>query len=230
MGSSQAFCLWSGGKDSHLALVRAQEQGFDVTMLITWFDERTRRSLSHHLPARLLRNQADLLGIYLQEVYVAREGYEQRLRSIMTSLAAHGVTHAIFGDIYLEEHKTWNERVCQECGVTPVFPLWGQPVEAIFDEQRAFRSLIVQVESEKIDERWLGRYVDEEFRQSLLSQGLDICGEKGEYHTLVVQSPAMKGLLQVERWKKSVYDSYLGMDIQEWSVLQSSPIMQEVVV
>jgi len=228
MEPSKAFCLWSGGKDCHLALFRAQEQGLDVSMLITFFDERTRRSLSHHLPPRLLRDQADLLGIYLQEVYVPREGYEQRLRSIMTSLLAHGVTHAVFGDISLEEHRTWNERISRDCGMIPVFPLWGNSVEAVFDAQRDFHSLIVCVDPEQLDERWLGRPVDEEFRQSLLSRGLDICGEKGEYHTLVVQSPLMKGLVQVERWKKSAYDAYIGMDIQEWSVLQLSRVDRAV--
>ncbi|HEY4613578.1 MAG TPA: diphthine--ammonia ligase [Bacteroidota bacterium] len=229
--AKQAFCLYSGGKDSHLALKHALDAGYEVALLLTFFDARTRYSLSHRLPARMLRDQARLMGLYLQEVYVSRDEYEPRLRSIMQSLALHDseqpeaarrqrVDHAIFGDIYLEDHKSWNERLCAECGVTPVFPLWGKSVESVFEEQRSFRSLIVSVEPEKIERRWLGKPVNDQFRQTLATKGLDICGEKGEYHTFVTQSPLMKGRVQVEKWKEQSYDSYVGLDIQEWSVVQ----------
>ncbi|HXG38170.1 MAG TPA: hypothetical protein VNL36_05300 [Bacteroidota bacterium] len=230
MEAKRAFCLWSGGKDSHLAFMEAQSQGYDIALALTFFDARTRSSLSHRLPPRVLRDQARLAGVYLQEVYVGREEYEQRLRAIMQSLAPQKINYAIFGDIHLEEHRVWNERVCNECGVTPVFPLWGWSTEVILEKQHQFRSLIVAVETGKLHERWLGQAVDHEFHNELRSKGLDLLGEHGEYHTLVVQSPAMKGQLQVERWKKQAYDSYVGLDIQEWSVLQSSPITQEVVV
>lgn len=217
--SKRAFCLWSGGKDSHLSLMKSLDEGYAVELLLTFFDARTRLSLSHRLPAKIVRDQAALVGIYMQEVYVGRDEYEQRLGDIMHSLAPHGIDHAVFGDIYLEEHKTWNERVCGKYNVTPVFPLWGRSIESIVDEQRAFHSLLVSVDRVLLDRQWLGKEVDDNFRKTLAAGGLDFCGEKGEYHTLVVQSPLMKGRIQVERWKEQSYDSYVGMDIQEWSVV-----------
>lgn len=203
--------------------MEAQAQGYDIVLALTFFDARTRLSLSHRLPARVIRDQARLAGLYLQEVYVSRDEYEQRLRAILQSLAPQKIDHAIFGDIHLEEHRAWNERICNESGVTPVFPLWGWPAELILGKQSLFRSLIVAVESDKLTERWLGQFVDDAFQNELQLKGLDLLGERGEYHTLVVQSPAMKGHLQVERWKKQAFDSYIGMDIQEWAVLQSLP-------
>ena len=218
--NKKALCLWSGGKDSHLALKKIRNEGYSVELLLAFFDARTRLSFSHRLPARLLRDQAALIGVYMQEVYVAREEYEQRLRDILMSLAPQGIDHAVFGDIYLEEHKVWNERVCRESGVTPIFPLWGQSIDSIVEEQREFKSIIVSVDRSKLEKQWLGKEVDDRFRQTLATAGLDFCGEKGEYHTFVVHSPLMKGRIQLERWKEHSYDSYVGIDIQQWSVVK----------
>ncbi|MCI0705923.1 MAG: diphthine--ammonia ligase [Ignavibacteriae bacterium] len=220
--SKRAFCLWSGGKDSHLALQKALDEGYNVELLLTFFDARTRLSLSHGLPARLLHDQAELLGIYLQEAYVTREEYGPRLGDIMLSLVPQGIEHAVFGDIYLEEHKTWNERVCAKSGITPLFPLWGKSIDSIVDAQRTLQSVIVSVDRSKIDRTWLGKEIDDRFREVLAKGGLDFCGEKGEYHTLVAGSPLMNGCLQLERWKERVYDSYVGLDALDWSVMRKT--------
>jgi uncharacterized protein (TIGR00290 family) len=228
--SNRAVSLWSGGKDSHLAFIKAKEHGYSVELLLSFFEEVSRQSMSHRMPFGLLRDQARLVNVPLQEAFVTRQGYEGRLRSILKSLVQHGITHVVAGDIYLQEHRDWLERVCGESGVAPVFPLWGMPVEEVFEEQSRFQSVIVSIDERMLSADRLGTLVDAEFRRALEATGLDICGEKGEYHTLVLQSPAMRGSLHLSRWKLQRYDMSVGLDVLEWSCVPTVKHQQEVLL
>ncbi len=230
MANEKAFVLWSGGKDSHLACALAQQGGLDITSLLTFMDEVSRHSMSHYMPSGLLHDQANLIGIPMFQIYTTRQRYEEQFRNIMKSLRPQGVMKGVFGDIYLEEHRTWIERVCAECDVEPVFPLWGKSVEEIFDQQLAFQNLIVSIRKQIIEEKFLGSLIDFNFKSYLLRNGFDLCGEKGEYHTLVIGSPLMKGTIEVKQWRKTPYDDYIGMDIVQWTSIRKSqqqPILKE---
>ncbi len=222
MSKPKAFCMWSGGKDSHLALMCALKQGYDGSVLLTFFDRVKLRSLSHALPVKLLEDQVKLVGIEWLKVFTTRENYEASFRESMGNLRREGITHGVFGDIYLQEHRVWIEKVCGECSIEPLFPLWGKSIEEIFEQQKTIRSLIVSIDKQKIEPQWLGTVVNDQFKEYLSSRGMDICGEQGEYHTFVLESRLMKGTVQIQTWKRQEYDGYIGLDIETWTVFDKT--------
>src|SRR5262245_20233200 len=126
MRKSKAAVSWSGGKDSYLAFHRATQR-FDVCALLTMFTEDGTRSRSHGLRPEVLARQADLLGLPLASGRASWSNYEEEFKRILRALAEDGFSHVIFGDIFLDQHKAWVERVSSECGLEAVEPLWGEP-------------------------------------------------------------------------------------------------------
>ncbi|MDO4790113.1 MAG: diphthine--ammonia ligase [Porphyromonas sp.] len=187
---------WSGGKDCMLALHKAiQMHSPSEIYLLNMCDNDGSMSRSHGLSALLMQAQAEAMGLYLLQVPVERDagGYEASFKKGVSELMNKGVTHAVFGDIYLETHRTWVERVSEECGITPIFPLWGikseEVVRTLIDEK--FRTVIVSIRKGKL---LPGEYLGKELSHSLLDTlasipGIDPCGENGEYHTFVYDGP-----------------------------------------
>src|SRR5438128_8303538 len=112
----KAAVSWSGGKDSYLALYRAAAS-FDIQALITMFTEDGTRSRSHGLRPEVVARQASLLNLPLLSGRGSWKTYEEEFKRVLRELAASGLSHVIFGDIFLDEHKMWVERVCNECGL-----------------------------------------------------------------------------------------------------------------
>ena len=112
----RAFCSWSGGKDSMLALHRALDAGFAVEALLAMFDEGGERSRSHAIPPGLMRAQAAALGLPLVMRRAGWSDYEAVFVDQLRQFAAAGLTHGVFGDIDLQPHRDWEERVCASVG------------------------------------------------------------------------------------------------------------------
>ena len=196
---------WSGGKDGCFACYRALAQGYEVSHLVNFISRESRRVSFHGTRARLISRQAQAIGIPLVQYTVPPDLslYEQRFKKAVSALKRNGVEGMVFGDIYLQEHKDWIERVCGELGITPLLPLWGiAPEQALSDFIRAgFEAIIISAKADIFDEKWLGRRIDHSFLADLkkLVQGkeLDVCGEQGEYHTFVVDGPLFRKRVQV---------------------------------
>ena len=129
----RAFLSWSGGKDSMLALHRALAAGTKVEALLAMFDETGERSRSHALPTRLMQAQADALGIPLVMRQASWTDYESVFTDQLHRFAAGGITHGLFGDIDLQAHRDWEEKVCDAAGIAAVLPLWKEPRQALVD-------------------------------------------------------------------------------------------------
>ena len=110
---------------------------------------------------------------------------------VLDEVAASGVTHVIFGDIMFDEHRLWAERVCEGSGLTAVEPLWGESTDVLFDEWIASgaEALIVTARAQFLDETWLGRALATDMAPDFVRLGVDKCGERGEYHTVVTRCP-----------------------------------------
>jgi diphthamide synthase (EF-2-diphthine--ammonia ligase) len=108
-----------------LALHRAPDV-FDVHALLTMFTEDGTRSRSHGLRPEVLARQAHLLNLRPVSGRGSRKTYEEAFKRVLRELAGNGFSHVIFGDIFLDEHKMWVERVCNECGLEPVKAPWGK--------------------------------------------------------------------------------------------------------
>jgi diphthine-ammonia ligase len=186
----RAAISWSGGKDSLAALAACRDR-FEVVAALTMFDEAGARSRSHGLRPELIAAQADRLGLRAVTARCGWDTYNDAFRDALRALADDGVTHVVFGDLVYAEHRDWAEQRCAEAGVTAVEPLWGTPTDALFDAFVASRAraLLVTVREPWLDASWLGRPLGAEMKPIFAERGIDPCGERGEYHTAVVDSP-----------------------------------------
>jgi uncharacterized protein (TIGR00290 family) len=186
----KAFFSWSGGKDSMLALHRALDAGYQVDALLAMFDETGERSRSHALPPQLMQAQADALGIPLVMRHASWASYEAVFTEQLHAFAAQGITHGLFGDIDLQPHRDWEEKVCAAAGITAVLPLWQEPRRALVGELLAlgYRSRIVCVDARFLDASFCGREFDAAFIAGLPAS-VDACGENGEFHSFVFDGP-----------------------------------------
>ena len=186
----KAVFNWSGGKDSALALYKALQSGlYDIVALLTTVNRDSMRSTMHALPEDLLRRQAESIGIPLHIVPLTPQGtmqeYEEAMRRATRHFQRQGVTHFIFGDIYLEDVRDSRVRNLAPQGIEVVEPLWGLGTRQVMEEflSSGLRTVIVTTTAECLDESFIGRNIDRELLHDLPPE-VDPCGENGEYHTL----------------------------------------------
>jgi uncharacterized protein (TIGR00290 family) len=186
----RALCSFSGGKDSCLALWHAQQQGFDVRTLLVMFDESGERSRSHAIPPCLIERQAQALRLELVMRSASWKSYEEIFVATLRELRSSGHEAAVFGDIDLQPHRDWEEKVCAAAGVVPVLPLWGRDRRELAQEVIAagFRAVVVCVDSRHLGDEFCGREYDRSFVDDL-PPNVDACGENGEFHTFVYAGP-----------------------------------------
>ncbi|HET7697028.1 MAG TPA: hypothetical protein VFK57_15040 [Vicinamibacterales bacterium] len=186
----RAAISWSGGKDSHAALAAVRDR-LDVAAALTMFDEAGERSRSHGLRRTLVEAQAARLGLRPVIARCDWSTYDAAFRDALIALAAGGITHVVFGDLTYPEHREWAEARCAEAGVEAVEPLFGIPTTDLFDAFAASgtRALLVTIREPWLDETWLGRPLEFAMKPVFARRGIDPCGENGEYHTAVVDSP-----------------------------------------
>lgn len=195
----RAFVSWSGGKDSALALHRAREIGVDIVALLTMLEEAGERSRSHAVPLAVMQAQADAMGLRLVTACASWRDYESVFIATLKSLRGEGITHGVFGDIDLQAHRDWEEKVCAEADVVPLLPLWQAARHDVANAvlQLGIRAKVVCVNGRWLDESFCGRDYDSVFVESLPA-GVDVCGENGEFHTFVYDGSMFRRSLAVE--------------------------------
>ncbi len=186
---------WSGGKDSALCLYKALRCGlYHIPYLLTSVNAAHDRISMHGVRRILLQQQAAALGIPLQTIELPEQPgmaeYESGLLQQVTDLKNKGCTHALFGDIFLEDLRAYRENKLREAGIECVFPLWQQSTTELVKEFIAsgFKSVIVCVNEQYLDKRFCGRVIDEAFLRDLPAN-VDPCGENGEFHSFVFEAP-----------------------------------------
>lgn len=196
----RAVISWSGGKDS-LAALAAVRGKLDVVAALTMFDEGGARSRSHGLRPQLVAAQADRLGVRPVMASCRWDTYDFAFTEALKTLAGGGVTHAVFGDLLFPEHRAWAEARCAEAGMTAVEPLWGVPTPDLFDRfvTSGAHAIVVTIREPWLDESWLGRTLSADMKGSFAARGVDPCGENGEYHTAVVDSPLFSRPIRVSQ-------------------------------
>jgi uncharacterized protein (TIGR00290 family) len=188
----RAFCCWSGGKESSLSFYKAQLSGIKILFLLNMLSEDGRRSRSHGIDAECLRQQSRAMGVPIIQRETSWENYEQQFKHEVSGLKEKSVETGIFGDIDLEGHREWVERICRELRIEPVLPLWQEKREQILEEFIAtgFKAIVVATQAAHLGQEWLGRQIDREFVKDLQARDdIDLCGERGEYHTFVFDGP-----------------------------------------
>lgn len=217
MTKPKAVMNWSGGKDSALALNRILAAGdLDVTCLLTSVNSQWQRISMHGVRRDLLHKQAEMIGIELVEILVpempSMEVYEEELNKAVDQLTKRGITHSIFGDIFLEDLREYRETQLKKKGLTGVFPLWKLATPELMSELLAldFKASVACIDAAKLDKSFCGRTLDDTFVRDL-PDDVDVCGENGEYHTFVYNAPFFTNPIKIERGD-TVYRSYATCD------------------
>ena len=204
---------WSGGKDSCLACYKAMSQDFNVSCLLNFVSEDG-RCMSHGLNSKLMVAQSQAMGIPIIQKEVTWDTYEEEFKVVMSELRKMGVEGAVFGDIDIQEHKSWVERVCGEVGITPIEPLWGlDPKQILLDFiDEGFEAIVVNVKADLFGEEWPGRIVDHKFLEDLQmlqnTHDIHVCGERGEYHTFVTDGPFFKKHIRISESRRVLGEGY----------------------
>ena len=206
---------WSSGKDSALALaMMLQHPNFEVAALLTTLSADYNRIFMHGVREALLDAQAAAIGIPIMKAALPawpdNSKYEAKMAEVMAALKAVGVTHSVFGDLFLEELKTYREAQLEKAGLSGLFPLWKIPTHEIIDllDAQGIEAVTVCVDANVLDASFLGKRVDRAFVASL-PPNVDPCGENGEFHTFVYNAPYFSAPVAFE-FGETVHRKYEG--------------------
>lgn len=202
-----------------MALRRTLTSGqFEVACLLTTISDTFHRVSMHGVREKLLEMQAESSGFQLQKVMIPypcpNTVYEAKMREILQFWKERGVTHVIFGDLFLEDIRRYREEKLALLNLTPIFPVWGRDTATLAREmiKTGFRAILSCVDPRKLDLSFAGR----EFDSSLLADlpaNVDPCGENGEFHTFVYDAPIFRKSIRVQVGERVVQDGFQFADI-----------------
>jgi uncharacterized protein (TIGR00290 family) len=202
---------WSGGKDSSLALYHClQNPELDIKYLVTTINDNVNRISMHGVRYSLLLAQAKQIGIPLYEIRLPEmptmSAYDSTMSFHLEKLKAEGITHSIFGDIFLEDLKNYREERLAEVGLKAIFPLWKKDTKELINEflDLGFKTVIACTQ-EKLED-FVGKVIDQELIEKLPSD-VDVCGENGEFHTFAFDGPIFKEPIDYSLGEK-IYKAY----------------------
>ena len=209
------FCSWSGGKDSCLALYRAITEKGMPRALFTMLSEDGERSRSHGLPVDLIEAQSEALGIPLVVRQSSWEDYEDNFLSVIRRFKEQGIECGVFGDIDLEGHLEWVERVCSAEAIRPYEPLWKEARQDILKEfmELGFEATVIVTKQGSLDKSFLGRTLDPKVIADMVEAGIDASGEEGEYHTVVTDGPIFSSPVNLQEKGRMLRDGYWFLDV-----------------
>jgi uncharacterized protein (TIGR00290 family) len=190
---------WSGGKDAAWALHRLRATpGLEVVALVTTVVPAFGRVAMHGVRVELLRAQARAAAVPLVEVPLSwpstNDEYEGRVGAALAALRVErGVSHVAFGDLFLEDVRSYRERMLAGSGLTPLFPLWLEPTRPLVDTMLAagLEARIVCLDPTRVGRELAGRQIDAALLAGL-PESVDPCGERGEFHTFVTAGPMLR--------------------------------------
>ena len=182
---------WSGGKDSALAYYRAVMEGHVPAALFTMFEEDGTKSRSHGLPLDLMEAQAERMGLPLVVGKADWSGYEKEFIAQLKNFKEQDIEMGVYGDIDLEDHLAWVQKVSAEAEIDVHHPLWQEPRKELLKElvEQGFKAIITVVDTTRLDSRFLGREFSLGLIEELEAEGVDACGEEGEFHTVIIDGP-----------------------------------------
>jgi len=190
----------------------------EVVCLLATISDAFHRVSMHGVREELLELQAESLGIQLQKMMIPypcpNAVYEEKMSEVLSFWKRKGVTHVIFGDLFLEDIRKYREEKITQIDLTPVFPIWGKDTVNLAREMLGigFRAVICCVDPRKLDAQFVGR----EFNSSLvrdLPANVDPCGENGEFHTFVYDGPIFTKPIRVQVGERVMRDGFQFADL-----------------
>lgn len=214
--SKKFIMSYSSGKDSTLALYRMIKEGHTPMGLLITMNNEEGRSWFHGVPECILKDVSKSLEIPLIVVKCKGEDYKEAFENALFHAKENGAEACVFGDIDLEEHRTWCTERCNEVGLEAIFPLWQEGREKLTYEfiDSGFKTIIKKVKLEFLNEDFLGEVLTKELVEKIKETGADLCGENGEYHTFVYDGPIYKFKVDFQPNGKTVNEHYGYLDIK----------------
>lgn len=195
---------WSGGKDSCLALDKLTKQGVEVACLVTTVPVEIGRTFGHGENVELVNLQGRALAIPTEFISCTFENYSISFADTLIHLKQKYQLDGIaFGDLYLEGHREWGEKLAGEALLESIYPLWGSKEDAIRQlntfVKSGYKATVIRIREEILDETWLGRQLDAAFVRDIAK--IDCCpmGESGEYHTFVSDGPLFQAKIELAK-------------------------------
>ncbi|WP_420577924.1 ATP-binding protein [Ekhidna sp.] len=188
---------WSSGKDSALALhYLLKRADVQISHLVTTINQSLRRVTMHGTPISLVKAQLGSIGLPHSFIELpespSMKVYEKCMEDKLLKLKDQGMTHAAFGDIFLEDLKKYREEEMKKVHLECLFPIWKKDTTQLIHEfiEQGFKAVTVCV-NDQLGEDFLGREIDDEFLKDL-PPSIDPCGENGEFHTFCYDGPVFK--------------------------------------
>jgi diphthine-ammonia ligase len=210
LSNKNTLCSWSGGKDSCFALMRSIKSGFEPKVLLNVLNEEGKISRSHGIPSGILEAQSKASGIPLKMISSSWEDYEKKFTTSLIELKKEfDLTYAVFGDIDLQAHRDWEEKVCGNAGLEAILPLWKENrKELVLEMLDAGIETVIVSCNEKMGKNFIGRKIGKALVEELDLMGIDPCGENGEYHTLVINCPLFDKRINVRIDSSVLHNNY----------------------
>jgi uncharacterized protein (TIGR00290 family) len=210
---NRILLAWSGGKDSALALYELKQQpNFEIAALLTTVTQGYDRISMHGVRRSLLAKQANALGLPLDEIVIpqqcSNEIYDERMQHTLEKYQKEGVSSAAFGDLFLQDVRSYREERMARIGMKALFPLWDLDTSDLARRfiKLGFKAIIVCVDTEKLGQEFAGRDFDAAFLHDLPA-GVDPCGENGEFHSFVYDGPIFSQPVKVQKGEKALRDN-----------------------
>jgi uncharacterized protein (TIGR00290 family) len=210
---------WSAGKDSAFGLWTLRgDPGFDVRALLTTLTEGYDRVSMSGVRDELLDRQAQAIGLPVIKVWIPpqcpSEVYEYRMASTFASPEFQGIEHVAFADLFLEHIRAYREGRLVQASKRGIFPIWGRDTAVLAREMIAngFRAIVVCVDPRALDRAFAGRAFDERFLADL-PDGVDPCGENGEFHTFVEDGPLFRAPIPCRTGEIVTRDGFVYCDV-----------------
>jgi uncharacterized protein (TIGR00290 family) len=215
----KALLAWSSGKDSAWALHVLRQQGeVEVVGLLTTVNATHDRVAMHAVRSELLRAQADAVGLPLTCVQLpwpcTNADYEALMARAHDDARERGIEVVAFGDLFLEDVRRYREERMAGTGLRPMFPLWGQPTDALARRMIAggLRARLTCVDPRQLPSSFVGREFDEAFLAAL-PEGVDPCGERGEFHSFAYEGPMFRRPLAIRSGGVVERDGFVFADL-----------------
>ena len=215
----KAFVSWSSGKDSAFALAEARRSGMaEIVGVLTTTNEAYDRVAMHGVRNSLLDRQIAALGLPCLKVPLPNPcpmpAYEARMEEASATMKAQGVTHVIFGDLFLEDVRAYREARLAQAGMTGLFPLWGRETRALAETMIAagLTAHIACLDPKQLNRSFAGRRFDHSLLADL-PPNVDPCGERGEFHTAVTAGPMFHTPITVTIGEVVERDGFVFTDI-----------------
>jgi len=218
---------WSGGKDSCLALFKAIQQGYEISVLLNFISEEYKRCCFHGISNELMNLQSEAIQIPIVQKSVPADmkGYETQFKIAVNELKKKKIQGMIFGDIYLREHISWVDRVCNDMDISPIEPLWGLSAEKVIKEfvDTGFKAIVISAKADLFEEDFLGREINYDLIKEIKKKNICCCGENGEFHTFVYDGPIFKKKIIINETEKILKEGFWNhwfLDIKKYKIEQ----------